>query len=513
MAVWQATPTLTIDVRDFGAKCDNSTDDTAAVQAAVNSVGDNTNYRAAEMYIPGLCAISDTILVQRQALNLRGVNWGSQSAGNPNYGSGFRWIGTVNTKPMLRLQQNIGTRISNLRFIGNTIAANLPTAGISFYRAASGESQPNTMNRVEHCWFGQLMGYDPTGIYLDAGILFEGANQNNDQSWMVDNVFYGCNTGVNQTGAQNVINHYQECRWQNCGTGLKTVAAAVLTNCYMYGSTVCDLNITGCDVHARGFNSESSKQLALIGGTSKLTIEGEYFQVTNSLNANGRIIDYVNDYGGSVELRNFDFRWVSYSNAATPVLAIKAVSTSAAVHKNLRLSKVTRDGGVPFPVTNLDVAIAGSGDDVILFGEQQGVADGSGLGTLQSFWNVLKSGQATASYGRDDRVIRPPVTLTDAATIATDASLSNTFRVTLGGNRTLGVPTNPTDGQRAVWIVTQDATGGRTLTLAGGTGGFVFGTDVTGVTLSTTANKADFIGAFYNSTANVWRVTAVARGY
>ena len=39
-----------------------------------------------------------------------------------------------------------------------------------------------------------------------------------------------------------------------------------------------------------------------------------------------------------------------------------------------------------------------------------------------------------------------PVTLTDAATIATDANLSNTFTVTLGGNRTLGNPTNMTNG-------------------------------------------------------------------
>ena len=100
--------------------------------------------------------------------------------------------------------------------------------------------------------------------------------------------------------------------------------------------------------------------------------------------------------------------------------------------------------------------------------------------------------------------------LTDAATIATDASLGNHFRVTLGGNRTLGAPTNPTDGQRCVWELIQDATGSRTITL---NAIFALGTDIATVTLSTAANKRDFLGAVYNSTAAKWYVIAFVRGY
>jgi hypothetical protein len=103
-----------------------------------------------------------------------------------------------------------------------------------------------------------------------------------------------------------------------------------------------------------------------------------------------------------------------------------------------------------------------------------------------------------------------PVALTDAATIATDASLGNLFRVTLAGNRTLGNPTNPTDGQKAVWELIQDATGTRTLTL--GTA-FALGTTITAVTLTTTASKRDFMGAVYNSTAAKWFVIALSKGY
>lgn len=111
------------------------------------------------------------------------------------------------------------------------------------------------------------------------------------------------------------------------------------------------------------------------------------------------------------------------------------------------------------------------------------------------------------------RLVSPPVALVDAATIATNAALGNLFRVTLGGNRTLGAPTNPVDGQRVLWEITQDGIGGRTLALAGGAGGFAFGTDITAVTLTTAAGATDVLGAIYNAAADRWRVLAFAGGY
>lgn len=103
-----------------------------------------------------------------------------------------------------------------------------------------------------------------------------------------------------------------------------------------------------------------------------------------------------------------------------------------------------------------------------------------------------------------------PVALTDAATIATNAALGNHFRVTLGGNRTLGNPTNPTDGQRVIWELIQDATGSRTITLDTN---FALGTTISAVTLTTTASKRDFLGAIYNSTAGKWYVIAFSKGF
>lgn len=118
---------------------------------------------------------------------------------------------------------------------------------------------------------------------------------------------------------------------------------------------------------------------------------------------------------------------------------------------------------------------------------------------------------ATKTYVDTADITGPAaVTLTDAATIATDASLGSHFRVTLGGNRTLGNPTNPTDGQKVMWEIIQDGTGSRTITLGGN---FALGSDISSVTLSTAAGKRDFLGAVYNASAGKWYVIAFVTGY
>lgn len=83
-------------------------------------------------------------------------------------------------------------------------------------------------------------------------------------------------------------------------------------------------------------------------------------------------------------------------------------------------------------------------------------------------------------------------TLTDASTITSDFADKNNFTVTLGGNRTLGNPSNLTAGQSGVIVINQDATGSRTLAygsywkFAGGTA----------PTLSTGANDIDVLSYF-----------------
>ena len=97
-----------------------------------------------------------------------------------------------------------------------------------------------------------------------------------------------------------------------------------------------------------------------------------------------------------------------------------------------------------------------------------------------------------------------PVALTDAASIATDASLSNTFTVTLGGNRTLANPTNLTNGAIYTWRVRQDGTGSRTLAYGSK---FKWPGGAAPV-LTTTASATDFIsGQYFSDTDTLLCVT------
>lgn len=101
-----------------------------------------------------------------------------------------------------------------------------------------------------------------------------------------------------------------------------------------------------------------------------------------------------------------------------------------------------------------------------------------------------------------------PQALTYSATVTTDVSTGNLFQITLTGNLTLANPTNPVDGQRVMWQFTQDGTGGRTLTL-----GAAFNAGPITVTLSTGANKVDYMGAIYRSAASKWDIVAFSGGY
>lgn len=126
---------------------------------------------------------------------------------------------------------------------------------------------------------------------------------------------------------------------------------------------------------------------------------------------------------------------------------------------------------------------------------------------------TFAAGQTISGYGAIDTAQtwtkgqRAEVTaLTDAATIAVDFADSNNFSVTLGGNRTLGNPSNQVAGQSGSIFVTQDGTGSRTLAyssdweFAGGTA----------PTLSTAASAVDRIDYIVRASGSIHAVLTKA---
>jgi hypothetical protein len=88
-------------------------------------------------------------------------------------------------------------------------------------------------------------------------------------------------------------------------------------------------------------------------------------------------------------------------------------------------------------------------------------------------------------------------------------SEGNIARMTLTGNCVI-TNNGAYDGQKLLLELKQDATGSRTVSFTSETR---FGTDITGITLTTTANKSDKIGLIYNGADGKYDVIAFARGF
>ncbi len=102
------------------------------------------------------------------------------------------------------------------------------------------------------------------------------------------------------------------------------------------------------------------------------------------------------------------------------------------------------------------------------------------------------------------------VNLSDAATIAVDASAGNDFRVTIAGNRTMGKPVNPSDGEQIIFQVTQGTGGPFTITWDPA---YTFSPGLPKPALSGTAGMTDLLGFVYNSAMGAWLLAAFVNGF
>jgi len=105
-----------------------------------------------------------------------------------------------------------------------------------------------------------------------------------------------------------------------------------------------------------------------------------------------------------------------------------------------------------------------------------------------------------------------PQNLTDAATISWNPANGLNANVTLGGNRTLSFSATPASGSYGTLVVTQDGTGGRTLTLPSGTNKVLGSTATTTIALSTAANAKDILNFYYDGLTSTYYWN-VGQGY
>jgi hypothetical protein len=102
------------------------------------------------------------------------------------------------------------------------------------------------------------------------------------------------------------------------------------------------------------------------------------------------------------------------------------------------------------------------------------------------------------------------VFLTDAPVIAVDASLGDDFRATIAGNRTMGAPANPANGQQIIFQITQGAGGPYAITWDSG---YEFSAGLPQPDLSSKPGQTDLLGFIYNTAKDNWLLAAFVNGF
>mgnify|MGYP000258711057 CR=1 FL=1 len=272
-----------VDVADYGAVGDGVTDDTVAIQAAIDSFGDDSQIRGGTIILTGNYAISNTLLFKNKSIDFSGSGFGAVTGDAQTY---IVWIGTTND-PMIRLQSCRATKIRNIRFIGNVTASKRPIAAINLFVENPGDISQNSFNIIENVWIGKYDGNDATPLqtgdyHFTNGLLWDGSNTGNNYDSISNVRISFCNKGVNlatnQFG-QNLFNGL----WCNfCEYGFYTSAPADGINWFFDNNSIADIYVdSDSRLQVYEFASEASASFADIKN-GKLTVYGGGFAASDS---------------------------------------------------------------------------------------------------------------------------------------------------------------------------------------------------------------------------------------
>jgi hypothetical protein len=263
-----------VNVRWFGAKGDGIADDTAAIQAALNSINNNIGVAHVNVWLDvGTYKIASTLICNQKSMNLYGSGLGNPSnyAPNPGRGSTLIWGGPAGS-PMLRIFDSAYLDVSDIMFLGN--ATNKPSAAISFLGA--GSIGTNTNLRVRRCRMGSLpwSGVAPGKRVLGAGILFEGPNANNDQFRIDDCQICDCDVGLDITNTQSVWGINNNCEFAQCGKGIRTAASTKVVNAQFWNCGTDIETLSTARVLVDGWWSENSYEIFNVTELSAMAVRG-----------------------------------------------------------------------------------------------------------------------------------------------------------------------------------------------------------------------------------------------
>ncbi len=373
-----------VDVRAYGATGDGITDDTDAIQAAIDSLGDTNSMRGGAVFFPpGTYQISCTLTIDRKCGVLYGVGPGS-TIGTP--GSILKWAGPAGL-PMVRISRCWFTRLHGLRFVGDSGAR--PSAAIEM-TASAADSPVNTQLSLSWIWIGSFGGFDADNAAQFAdGIVTSGANLQDDQSQMDHVVVQGV------TGSCIRIANTQNVLWRisnavlNGGIGATGITCGtrimMLVNPFFATNRATDIEITNdgmLDVYNMG--SEGAGRLVRAAGGAQLRVRGGYWQAGDNMAADGNIIDIS---GGASLVRMEDFLFTQF--AGPPAKCKMRGPLAVAIFNNVALPST--------PDTFFDLATTSPGDH-----RRIEFLGGSSVTGFVSFLNEWSHGETGINRNRND---------------------------------------------------------------------------------------------------------------
>jgi hypothetical protein len=292
-----------VSIKDFGAVGDNSTDDTAAIQAALNSIPST----GGSLYInPGTYKISSSLtLLGKSNVNIYGSQMG-ESVINASLVNGSLFTlgyATGVTPPSPATLNNVTLQNFTLYGSGTSI-----TKKIVEYRG---------INNVVFDGMEFYNGYEE-GVYCDgANPAFNGLLVQNCyfHDCYKSNISNGVN--VNSIGVSNII--ITNNRFERMATGVYILGKNVVIS----NNTLYDINNVGIGVGESNFSASSSISSCVISNNTfyrlgKLTSGGYLAAVSRGIKTNGSIKNYADstqDSGIVVANNTFKGTWIETSGS------------------------------------------------------------------------------------------------------------------------------------------------------------------------------------------------------
>lgn len=285
---------ILVNVRDHGVRGDGSTDDTAALQELIDSVGPSEEGVAgARLYFPpGEYVISDTLVFSAWSGIVEGGGLGnSPSHSSPGQASVLRWDGP-DDRSMIRLDDYRFLKITGVRLEGRD--GSPPTYAIeSSIGRGGGRAGTNAHLIVDNVHIG---GYPwstqgPGAGAVRSGIGFTGDNANNDEFQISNVTITKCAVGVDLPNSQSIWGTLNNVGLDGATVaGIRTAASFTATN-LMFNACEVDLELTSeATAVIIGHWSENSRRIIQARGTlGKALIYGGRWLLSPVINE-GRFI-------------------------------------------------------------------------------------------------------------------------------------------------------------------------------------------------------------------------------